>query len=51
MPGAWTRITIEARGTLGATATGGVALWIDVGTEAHFRNLTVTSAGERPPER
>jgi hypothetical protein len=27
----------------GATATGGVALWIDVGTEAHFRNLTVTA--------
>jgi hypothetical protein len=26
----------------GATATGGVALWIDVGTEAYFRNLTVT---------
>jgi hypothetical protein len=26
----------------GATATGGVALWIDVGTEAHFRNLTIT---------
>lgn len=25
-----------------ATATGGVALWIDVGTEAHFRNLTIT---------
>lgn len=28
----------------GATATGGVALWIDVGTEAHFRNLSVTQA-------
>ena len=28
----------------GATATGGVALWIDAGTEAHFRNLTVTPA-------
>jgi hypothetical protein len=26
----------------GATTTGGVALWIDVGTEAHFRNLTIT---------
>lgn len=26
----------------GPTATGGVALWIDVGTEAHFRNLTIT---------
>jgi hypothetical protein len=28
----------------GAKATGGVALWIDSGTVAHFRNLTVTSA-------
>jgi hypothetical protein len=26
----------------GATATGGVALWIDRGTIAHFRNLVVT---------
>jgi len=26
----------------GATARGAVALWIDIGTEAHFRNLTVT---------
>jgi hypothetical protein len=26
----------------GPTARGGVALWIDVGTQAHFRNLTVT---------
>ena len=28
----------------GPTAKGGVALWLDVGTQAHFRNLTVTSA-------
>ncbi len=28
----------------GPTAIGGIALWIDVGTVAHFRNLTVTSA-------
>lgn len=26
----------------GATAKGAIALWLDVGTEAHFRNLTVT---------
>jgi hypothetical protein len=26
----------------GATMKGAVALWLDVGTEAHFRNLTVT---------
>jgi hypothetical protein len=31
----------------GATATGGVALWIDVGTEAHFRDLTVIPATDR----
>lgn len=31
----------------GAAATGGVALWIDVGTEAHFRNLTVTTPADR----
>jgi hypothetical protein len=35
----------------GATATGGVALWIDVGTEAHFRNLIVTPGSERGAER
>jgi len=35
----------------GATAVGGVALWIDVGTEAHFRNLSVTTGGERGRER
>jgi hypothetical protein len=28
----------------GPDAKGGVALWIDVGTLAHFRNLTVTRA-------
>jgi len=28
----------------GATARGGVALWIGPGTVAHFRNVTVTSA-------
>jgi hypothetical protein len=28
----------------GAAARGGVALWIDNGTEAHFRNLSVTAA-------
>jgi len=64
VPGAWTKIRIEVRGTLGrlfvhdqpqptlvvsdlktgASATGGVALWIDQGTEAHFRALTVTPA-------
>jgi hypothetical protein len=26
----------------GANAKGAVALWLDIGTEAHFRNLTVT---------
>jgi hypothetical protein len=31
----------------GATATGGVALWIDAGTDAHFRNLTVTPGADR----
>lgn len=71
VPGAWTKIKIEVRGTharlyvhdqpqptlvvsdlkTGATATGGVALWIDVGTEAHFRNLTVTAAGQGAQER
>lgn len=28
----------------GTLARGGVALWIDVGTQAHFRNLSVTPA-------
>lgn len=66
VPGAWTKVRIEVRGTqgrlfvhdqaqptlivndvkTGANATGGVALWIDAGTEAHFRNLTVTPASE-----
>jgi hypothetical protein len=35
----------------GAAATGGIALWIDAGTEAHFRNLTVTPAGQPAPQR
>lgn len=30
----------------GATARGGVALWIGPGTVAHFRNVTVTPAGQ-----
>lgn len=33
----------------GASATGGVALWLDSGTEAHFRNLTVTPAPPAAP--
>ena len=32
----------------GATAKGGVALWIGPGTVAHFRNLTVTPGTEKP---
>jgi hypothetical protein len=28
----------------GAQGKGAVALWIDVGTVAHFRNLTITPA-------
>lgn len=63
VPGAWTQVKIEVRGTqgklyvhgqaqptlivndlrTGPAAKGGVALWIDVGTQAHFRNLTVTA--------
>lgn len=31
----------------GAAATGGVARWIDAGTDAHVRNLIVTPAGAR----
>ncbi|MET0554683.1 MAG: family 16 glycoside hydrolase [Vicinamibacteria bacterium] len=31
----------------GPDAKGAVALWVDVGTLAHFRNLTVTSAAGR----
>ena len=27
---------------------GGIALWIDVGTEAHFRNVTISPA-QKPP--
>ncbi len=62
VPGEWTRIRIEVRGSTarlfvhgneqptlvvsdvktGPQAKGAVALWIDAGTIAHFRNLTVT---------
>lgn len=36
----------------GARARGGVALWIDAGTVAHFRNVRVrSSAGPRTPRR
>ena len=31
----------------GPDARGAVALWIDLGTSAHFRNLTVTPASNR----
>ena len=31
----------------GPDARGSVALWIDVGTEAHLRNVTVTPASAR----
>lgn len=33
----------------GPTASGAIALWLDVGTEAHFRNLTVTPESSRRP--
>jgi hypothetical protein len=33
----------------GATAKGAIALWLDTGTEAHFRNLTVTREPSRLP--
>jgi hypothetical protein len=33
----------------GQHARGAVALWLDVGTEAHFRNLTVTPGSEAKP--
>ena len=62
VPGAWTPIRIEVRGSqarlfvhgasqptiivndlkTGPAARGAIALWIDLGTEAHFRNLRVT---------
>ena len=32
----------------GTKATGGVALWLDAGTVAHFRNLTVTPEPAKP---
>ena len=35
----------------GPDAKGAVALWIDVGTLAHFRNLKVTPAPDPPPAR
>jgi hypothetical protein len=61
VPGAWTTVKIEVRGSearlfvhgqaqptlvvndlkTGPDARGHLALWIDVGTEAHFRNLKV----------
>lgn len=61
LPGTWTKVKIEVRGTQGrlyvhdqpqptlvvndlksgASGRGAVALWLDIGTEAHFRNLTV----------
>jgi hypothetical protein len=68
VPGAWTRIKIDVRGTqgrlyvhdqpqptlivndlkTGADAKGGVALWVDSGTEAHFRNVTVSPQATTP---
>lgn len=33
----------------GAAAKGAVALWLDAGTLAHFRNLTVTRAPASQP--
>jgi hypothetical protein len=67
VPGAWTKVRIEIRGTqarlfvhdqpqptlivndlkTGAEARGAIALWIDVGTVAHFRNLRVRSLDGR----
>jgi hypothetical protein len=67
VPGAWTTIRIEVRGSqarlfvhgapqptlivndlkTGAASRGAIALWIDVGTEAHFRNIRVTPQGPR----
>ena len=64
VPGRWTKIKVDVRGTVaklyvhgseqptlvvndvktGAGGKGAVALWIDVGTVALFRNLTVTPA-------
>jgi len=64
VPGAWTKIKIEVRGTAarlfvhdnvqptlivndvksGPQAKGAVALWLDAGTVAHFRNLRITPA-------
>jgi hypothetical protein len=33
----------------GANGKGAIALWLDIGTEAHFRNLTVTRGPSRLP--
>jgi hypothetical protein len=64
VPGEWTKVRIEVRGTQaklfvhgqaqptlivndvksGAAGRGKIALWIDSGTVAHFRNLVVTPA-------
>jgi len=64
VPGEWTKVKIEVRGSLarlyvhgneqptlivtdvksGADAKGAVALWLDTGTVAHFRNLKVDVA-------
>lgn len=33
----------------GPTARGAIALWLDIGTEAHFRHLTVTQGSSRLP--
>jgi len=63
VPGVWTKIRIEVKGTqarlfvhgqsqptlvvndlkTGPNAKGAVALWLEVSTEAHFRDLTVTA--------
>jgi hypothetical protein len=62
VPGEWTKIKIDVRGSVGrlyvhdnaqptlivndiktgAQGKGAIALWLDTGTVAHFRNLTVT---------
>lgn len=33
----------------GPTGKGAIALWLDIGTEAHFRKLTVTRESSRLP--
>jgi hypothetical protein len=62
VPGEWTKIRLEVRGTQGRlfvhgqpqptlvvndlksgpTGNGAIALWLDTGTDAHFRDLTIT---------